>query len=147
MSTITRPAPATSYRTAERLTRRAFAWGTAAAVAVPVAAAASLQDDERRFLAQCDASITVERLADAPYFFIGKKVVLRGVVGPITDPDRFELYVAKGAILFVVVFGSSAGLKPGQQLRVLGTVEKPMPAHDDFGGVVMYAVVRKAYAE
>jgi hypothetical protein len=106
-----------------------------------------VQDDERRFIAQCDTSISVERLADAPYFFIGKKVDLRGVVGPVADPDRFDLYVAKGAILFVVVFGTSEVLKAGQRLRVLGTVEKPVPARDDLGGVAVYAVVRKAYIE
>jgi len=143
----TTPAPATSYRTAERLSRRAFAWGAAAAVAAPVAAAASVPDDERRFIARCDTSISVERLADAPYFFIGKKVDLHGVVGPVTDPDRFDLYVAKGAILFVVVFGNSEGLKADRRLRVLGTVEKPVPARDDFGGIVLYAVVRKVFIE
>lgn len=118
-----------------------------ALVASPIAALASVQDDKKRFIAQCDESISVERLAGAPYKFIGKKVDLHGVVGPSTDPGFINLNSPEGDGVFVIVLADSRTLEQGQRIRVLGTVEKPVSGPNNMGGGGTYAVVRKAFIE
>lgn len=129
----------------QNINRAGFVAGLAFVALVPSAAVASVQDDKRKFIAQCDESISIDRLAGAPYKFVGKKVDLHGVVGPATDPDIINLNSQGG--VFVVVIASSRNLEQGQNIRVLGTVEKPISGPNNRGGSGTYAVVRKVFLE
>jgi hypothetical protein len=131
----------------QNISRAGFVAGLALVVAAPVAAVASVQDDKRKFAAQCDESISIDRLAGAPYKFVGKKVDLHGVVGPATDPDIINLNSENGNGVFVVVVASSRSLEQGQHVRVLGTVANPVSGPNNSGGNGTYAVVRKAFLE
>lgn len=110
-------------------------------------ALASTQDEKRKFIAQCDESISIDRLAGAPYKFLGKKVDLHGVVGPATDPHIINLNSVNSFGTFVIVIADSRNFEQGQRIRVLGTVEKPISGENNMGGNGTYAVVRKAYIE
>ena len=130
-----------------KMTRATFAVSLATLVAGPTAALASVQDDKRKFIAQCDESISIERLAGAPYKFVGKKVDLHGIVGPATDPDYINLNSPSGDGTFVIVLADSRRLEQNQRIRVLGTVQKPVSGQNNVGGAGTYAVVRKAFLE
>jgi hypothetical protein len=115
----------------------------------PIAAVASVADDKRAFIAQCDESISVVRLAGAPYKFVGKKVDLHGIVGPTTDPTFINLNSAdeSNPLAFVVVLADSRRLEQGQRIRVLGVVQQPVSGPNNQGGNGTYAVVRKVFME
>jgi hypothetical protein len=129
------------------MNRAQFTAGVVAFSSVTGSAIASTQDEKRKFISQCDESISVDRLAGAPYKFIGKKVDLHGIVGPATDPDIINLNSVSGYGVFVVVVASSRNLETGQRIRVLGTVRKPISGPNNRGGSGTYAVVEKAFIE
>lgn len=129
------------------VTRTAFCAG-AVATLVPASALASSQDDKRRFISQCDESISVDRLAGAPYKFVGKKVDLHGTVGPPSDGTYINFESPdEDSDNFVVVLADSRKLERGQSLRVLGIVQQPISTTNNQGGSGTYAVVRKVYME
>ena len=130
-----------------KINRAQFVACVAAVIAAPSVVSASAQDDKRKFISQCDESISVDRLAGAPYKFIGKKVDLHGVVGPASDPDIINLNSLNENGMFVVVVASSRNLEQGQRIRVLGTVRKPVTGPNNTGGSGTYAVVQKAFIE
>lgn|GEM_PF-6175871 len=126
--------------------RARFVAAVAGIIAIPATALASRQDDKRKFISQCDESISVDRLAGAPFKFIGKKVDLHGVVGPAASEEGvINLNSDNGN--FVVVLGPSRNLEQHQRIRVLGTVQKPISGQNTAGGSGTYAVVRSAFIE
>lgn len=126
--------------------RVAFVIGGLTVMAAPIAALADRASDKRAFLSRCDESISIERLAGAPYKFIGKKVDLRGTVGPAMDTtDAFSLDSSSNLAIFVVVVADARALEQGQAVRVLGTVTKPFTGSNNVGGGGTYAVVRGQY--
>lgn len=130
-----------------KISRVRFVTYIAAVIAAPSTVSASSQDDKRKFISQCDESISVDRLAGAPYKFIGKKVDLHGIVGPASDPDIINLNSLNEDGTFVVVVASSRNLEQGQRIRVLGTVRKPISGSNNTGGSGTYAVVQKSFIE
>ncbi len=123
--------------------RAAFVVAGLAVMAAPIAALADRASDKRAFLAQCDESISIDRLAGAPHKFIGKKVDVHGVVGPAMETtDAFSLDSTTNESLFVVVVADARRLEQGQQVRVLGVVTKPISSANNMGGSGTYAVVQ-----
>lgn len=128
-------------------TRLSFICSGIAACFIPAAAeAASRQDQKRAFIAQCDESISIDRLSGAPHKFIGKKVDLHGVVGPAMQDTRvFNLDSADDPSVFVLVIGDAKNLEQGQNVRVLGVVEEPQSGQNNVGGSGTYAVVQSRF--
>jgi hypothetical protein len=128
------------------LSRRSALQGAVAVVLAPTIASASIQDDKRAFIAQCDESISITRLAGAPHKFVGKKVDLHGMVGPaMQQTDAFNLNDIDNPAIFVIVLGNAKDLEQGQSVRVLGTVESPETGVNTAGGNGTYAVVRARF--
>ena len=132
-----------------RTSRLSLLCGIGATALIPgVALAASRQDEKRAFIAQCDESISIERLSGAPHKFIGKKVDLHGLVGPaMEDTKAFNLDSANDPGAFVVVIWNSKNLEERQSVRVLGVVVKPASGQTTTGGSGTFAVVQARYVE
>jgi hypothetical protein len=109
---------------------------------------ASVQEQKRAFIAQCDESISIERLAGAPHKFVGKKVDLHGIVGPaMEDTHAFNLDSGDSPWRFVVVIWNAKNLEERQRVRVLGVVLGPVSGQTTTGGSGTFAVVRARYVE
>lgn len=123
--------------------------GLGAIVLSPAAAlAASPQDQKRAFIAQCDESISIERLAGAPHKFKGKKVDLHGVVGPPMEDSRaFNLDSADNPQTFIVVISDAKDLEQRQRVRVLGVVVGAISGQTTTGGGGTFAVVQARYVD
>jgi hypothetical protein len=116
-----------------------------AAVAPGVAAAANAA--KVAFIASCDESISISRLAGAPYKFTGKHVDLRGYVGaPAEGGAAFNLVDDDGRAIIAV--HDARQLEMGQAVRVLAVVGQG----EEFtvqgsGGSTTFAVVNVKYME
>jgi hypothetical protein len=123
--------------------------GLGAAAFTPTAAlAATKQEEKKAFVAQCDGSISIDRLAGAPHKFVGKKVDLHGIVGPAMEDARaFNLDSLNDPTAFVVVVWNARYLEARQRVRVLGTVARPVSGETTVGGRGTFAVVRAQYVE
>ena len=132
-----------------RISRASVLGGLGAAIVAPTAAlAASRQDQKRAFISQCDESISVEGLAGAPHKFVGKKVDLRGTVGPaMEDSNAFNLDGLNNPDAFVAVIWDAKNLEQGQRVRVLGVVDRPVSGETTTGGAVTTSVIRARYVD
>lgn len=118
------------------------------ALAPAAARAASKQAEKKAFVAQCDETISIDRLAGAPHKFVGKKVDLHGIVGPAMEDARaFNLDSLNDPTAFVVVVWNARDLEARQRVRVLGTVAQPVSGETTVGGRGTFAVVRAQYVE
>lgn len=126
---------------------RGAALGAIAAVMCAGVAKASTSSEKAAFIAQCDESISISRLAGAPYKFVGKKVDLHGIVGPPIDEHTLNLNDPNDPEIFVAVIGNAKTLEEGQALRVLGIVLQPVQSENTSGGGRTYAVVQSRYME
>jgi hypothetical protein len=106
-----------------------------------------LTDDKKRFTGECDESILIERLADAPYKFSGKKVNFCGVDELTINPTITNLNSGEGDSIFAIVVADTRTLDQNQHVRVLRNVEKTFSASHNLGGSGTYTVVRKVYLE
>ena len=126
--------------------RISFLAGAVTLTFTPIAALADRQADKNKFLAQCDESISIERLAGAPHKFIGKKVDIHGIVGPaMNNTSAFNLDSANEPGIFVIVAGDARTLEQNQPVRVLGIVIEPVSGGNNMGGSGTYAVVRARF--
>ena len=130
------------------VTRRLAIIMTAAAVVAPVGAlAGSRADEKKKFIAQCDESISIARLTGAPFKFIGKKVDLHGKVGaPTADGRSFNLYT-DDVETAVIVIAEARNLEGDQRVRVLGVVQKPENQSTTQGGSMTFAIVEARFVE
>ena len=120
----------------------------AAATITPLSAiAGSRADEKKKFISECDESISIARLTGAPFKFIGKKVDLHGKVGaPTADGKSFNLYTDDVASA-VLVIADARALEGDQRVRVLGVVQKPESGQTTNGGNTTFAVVEARFVE
>ena len=128
---------------------RRFALASIVAIAATPssAVAGSRADDKKKFISECDESISISRLTGAPFKFVGKKVDLHGKVGaPTQDGKSFNLYT-DDVPAAVLVVADARNLEGGQRVRVLGVVQKPESGPTTNGGNMTFAVVEARFVE
>jgi hypothetical protein len=119
--------------------------GTLLAFVAPVLGDAT-QDAMRRYIAQCDESLSISRIASAaPDKFVGKKVDLRGFVGTIYE-GHYDLW-DKGGLAAIHIEGNAKRLKENQPVRVLGVVITPIESLNSNRRVEAYPAVQAVYTE
>ena len=119
---------------------------TLVAIACTTGPAWAALSPKAKFISSCDETISIARLAGAPYKFVGKHVDLHGTVGgPADDGTAFNLADNNGNV--IVARHDARQLEAGQAVRVLGIVTRPSEYSLVSGGAMTAAVVNVKYME